>query len=183
MNLVERTIVTPSNIDHTKLTAEATLAGLTATAIATLFFETVAALGGPHIDMPATLGRAMSGRTAFRPFGELAGHAAWVLLGVTVAIAFGWLVERRRPQSGAVPAAGFSIGVWLLAQLVALPLAGAGLFGLDTEQPFAIASLTLAATLVYGAVMGTLLRTQVAVTALPVVVLEARASLVPRSRS
>ena len=169
MALLERKTIGPENIDHTKLTIEAGVSGLIAIVAATLFMAAVPAAGLPRVNLPQALAHVMVGTAPDMWMASLAAWAMYLTLGIGLAIAFAWGVERARPRSGAFKAIVVSMLPWMLIQTVVLPLAGYGVAGSHFSRPVGQLVVTLLASIVYGAVMGSVLRAQVARTTLPII--------------
>ncbi|HYF23684.1 MAG TPA: DUF6789 family protein [Caulobacteraceae bacterium] len=123
------------------------LAGLAATAALTILMllKDIAGIA-PRVDLVALLSGAL----------ELPVWASWIghfLIGSVVWGALFALLAPRIPASTCTAkAVMFSIAAWLLMQLIILPMAGAGLFGLRYGGVAPL--LTLALHVVYGLVLG-----------------------------
>jgi hypothetical protein len=176
MALVERTTLTPENIDHTKLTVEAGVAGLLATSAATALMVAAPTVGLPRVDGPWLLARAMVGDAPDWTFARLMAWVMYLAGGSMLAIAWARGVARQNPRSGTVSGLMSAVAPWILMQTVVLPLSGHGVFGLHTAHPVGQALVTLVGALLYGALVGGLVHRQVVRNALPVI--EYRATIV-----
>ncbi len=129
----------------------AVVAGLLATLAMTLLFLVEPLLGLPRMDEGGILSTVMSATVAYLPVGFVGGWIIHFGFGVIFALIFALVVAARLPGSMTVRGVLFGLMVFLMAQLVVMPLVGAGLFSGGN-----LARLTgsLAGHLVYGAVLG-----------------------------
>jgi len=97
------------------------LAGLVGTAAMTMLM-----LGAPFMGMPKMpIGNMLGG---FLHIGPAAGWAMHFVIGVTLAIIYAGWVAGHLPGGPALRGALYGTGVFLLAQLVVMPMMGAGVF-------------------------------------------------------
>ena len=116
------------------------------------FLDTIA--DGLTLFVPLDVFEAVLG--ALGPFAK--GFAfAGVAAGATLAGGIAGLAFARIAGTGTGDALLISGGTWLLAELVALPLAGAGFFGTDLGTPASLQGPLLIAALVYGLVFAGIL--------------------------
>ncbi len=129
----------------------AVVAGLLATLAMTLLFLVEPLLGLPRMAEGGILSTVMSATVAYLPVGFVGGWIIHFGFGVIFALIFALVVAARLPGSMTVRGVLFGLMVFLMAQLVVMPLVGAGLFSGGN-----LARLTgsLAGHLVYGAVLG-----------------------------
>jgi hypothetical protein len=81
------------------------------------------------------------------------GWAMHFMLGTVLwGLLFAWLEPKLRGESHWVKGMAFGIGTWLLMMIIVMPMAGAGLFGMQLGMMAPI--MTLVLHLVFGAVLG-----------------------------
>lgn len=124
------------------------LGGLAATAAMTALMLMAPAMGLPPMNVGAMLGSVMGGS-------PLLGWMAHFVIGTVLAIVYAALLVTRLPGPGFVRGALYGLAPWLVAQLVVMPMMGAGAFG----GSFGAAFGSLLGHLVYGAVLGVILGT------------------------
>ena len=122
---------------------KAIVAGLAGTAAMTLLMLMAPRMGVPPMNIPEMLGSVMGGSLAL-------GWAAHAMIGVGLAVIYAAFAVGHLPGPGAARGATFSIAPWLMAQLVVMPMMGAGVF---SGSPV-LAGASLMAHLVFGAVVG-----------------------------
>lgn len=121
-------------------------AGVAATIVMTAMMMFVAPLMGVHMDIAASLAGMIGMPWA-------AGLIAHMLLGVVVfPIAF-TLFAKRVPGSSVVHGASFGALLWLMMEVVVMPMLGAGFFGMNGPGMMG-AVAALMAHLVYGVLLG-----------------------------
>jgi uncharacterized membrane protein YagU involved in acid resistance len=121
----------------------AVVGGLVATAVMTVLMLMAPAMGLPPMNVGAMLGSVMGGSLAL-------GWMAHFVIGTVLAIIYGSLFATRLPGPGFVRGALYGLAPWLVAQLVVMPMMGAGAF----SGSFGAAFGSLMGHLVYGAVVG-----------------------------
>jgi len=117
--------------------------GLVATAVMTVLMLMAPAMGLPPMNIGAMLGSVMGGSLFL-------GWMAHFVIGTMLAIIYAALFASRLPGPGFVRGALYGLVPWIAAQLVVMPMMGAGLFGGSFGAGFG----SLMGHLVYGAVMG-----------------------------
>lgn len=119
-------------------------AGLVGTAAMTMLM-----LGAPLVGMPKMpIGEMLGG---VLHIGSPAGWAMHVVIGLVLALFYaGWL-STRLPGGAALRGAIYGVGVFLLAQVMVMPIMGAGVFS-GGNVPMIAGSLM--GHLVYGALVG-----------------------------
>ncbi len=122
--------------------------GIVAGAIGTAAI-TMLMLGAPLMGMPKMPIGDMLG--TFLHIGSAAGWAMHVVVGLTLALIYAAWFAARLPGGPAVSGAIYGLGVFLVAQLVVMPMMGGGVFS-GGNLPMIMGSLM--GHLVYGALVG-----------------------------
>ena len=122
---------------------KAIFAGLAGTVAMTALMLVAPAMGLPPMNIGAMLGSVMGGS-------EPLGWIAHFIVGAILALAFAALFARRLPGPWPVRGMAYAVVPWLAAQLVVMPMMGAGFF----SGSLAAAVGSLMGHLVYGAVLG-----------------------------
>jgi uncharacterized membrane protein YagU involved in acid resistance len=122
----------------------AVIAGLVATTAMTGLMLAAPMMGMPRMNIGEMLGSMMGGVTAL-------GWMAHFMIGTTLATAYAAFFAERLPGPSVVRGMLFGIAPWLLAQVVVMPMMGAGFF----SGSLMAATGSLMGHLVYGAVLGT----------------------------
>jgi uncharacterized membrane protein YagU involved in acid resistance len=117
--------------------------GLAGTAAMTVLMLMAPAMGLPPMNIGKMLGSVMGGVVVL-------GWSAHFMIGVVLAIVYAALFASRLPGPPVVRGAAYSLLPWLMAQLVVMPMMGAGLF----SGSAVVAGASLMGHLVYGAVLG-----------------------------
>lgn len=128
--------------------------GLAATAVMTALMLMAPVMGLPPMNIGAMLGSMMGGSSFL-------GWMAHFAIGTILAIAYAALFATRLPGRGFVRGAVYGLLPWILAQLVVMPMMGAGVFGGSFGAGFG----SLMGHLVYGAVLGGVYGTEPSATA------------------
>ena len=121
----------------------AVLGGLVATALMTVLMLMAPWMGLPPMNIGAMLGSMMGGS-------YFLGWMAHFVIGAILAILYAALFATRLPGPGFVRGALYGAAPWIVAQLVVMPMMGAGVFGGSFGAGFG----SLMGHLVYGAVLG-----------------------------
>lgn len=121
----------------------AALAGLAGTAAMSVLMLMAPLMGLPPMNIGKMLGSVMGGVVPL-------GWAAHFMIGIVLAIVYAALFASRLPGPAFLRGAAYSIVPWLVAQLVVMPMMGAGLFSGSAM----VAGASLMGHLVYGAVLG-----------------------------
>lgn len=121
----------------------AIIAGLAGTAAMSMMMFVAPMMGLPEMKIWEMLAAQMNASVAV-------GWAAHIMVGVVLAVAYAAVFSAKLP--GAAPARGalFAVAPWLMAQVVMMPMMGAGLF----SGSAVLAMMSLMAHLVFGAVIG-----------------------------
>ncbi len=126
----------------------AIVGGLSATVVMTALMLMAPAMGLPPMNIGAMLGSVMGGSLVL-------GWMAHFVIGTVLAVIYAAVFATRLPGPGFVRGALYGLAPWILAQLVVMPMMGAGPFG----GSFGAALGSLMGHLVYGAVLGAVYRT------------------------
>ncbi len=121
----------------------AIVGGLVATAVMTVLMLAAPRMGLPPMNIGAMLGSVMGGSLVL-------GWMAHFMIGTILAVVYAAFLATRLPGAGFVRGALYALLPWLMAELVVMPMMGAGFFG----GSFGAAFGSLMGHLVYGAVLG-----------------------------
>jgi hypothetical protein len=126
------------------------LGGLAGTAVMTLMMYFVAPMMlGQPMDIGAMLGSVMGGSWAL-------GMIAHVMNGVVVfPLVFAFLAVGLLPGSATMKGVGWGVVLWLAAQLVVMPMMGAGFFSANAGGVMAVAA-SLMGHVAYGGLLGSI---------------------------
>jgi uncharacterized membrane protein YagU involved in acid resistance len=119
------------------------LAGLVGTAAMTALMLMSPLMGLPPMDIGRMLGSMMGGNIAL-------GWVSHFMIGVVLAFAYALFFVSRIPGPGLARGAIYGLLPWLAAQVVVMPMMGAGFF----SGSVAAAAGSLMGHLVYGGVIG-----------------------------
>ena len=122
---------------------KAIFAGLAGTVAMTALMLMAPAMGLPPMNIGAMLGSMMGGSAVL-------GWIAHFMVGAILALAFAAVFAARLPGPRALRGMAYGVVPWLAAQLVVMPMMGAGFF----SGSLAAALGSLMGHLVYGAVLG-----------------------------
>ena len=126
---------------------KAILGGAVGTALMTGMMYMVAPMMGLHMDIAAMLGSMMGGHWA-------AGMAAHLMLGTLIFPALYALgLFAKLPGAPVLRGATFGVGLWLMAQLIVMPMMGAGVLSSNAGGMMAAAG-SLMGHLLYGGALG-----------------------------
>ena len=126
---------------------KAILGGAVGTALMTGMMYMVAPMMGLHMDIAAMLGSMMGGNWA-------AGMAAHVMMGTLLFPSiYALVLFAKLPGAPIVRGTVWGIGLWLMAQLVVMPMMGAGVFSSNAGGMMAAAG-SLMGHLLYGGALG-----------------------------
>ena len=121
--------------------------GLIATAAMTLLMLIAPMMGMP--EMP--IGKMLAG------FMSLPVAVGWVMhfmIGTILAAAYVYVWKDRIPGKAAINGIFFSLIPFLMAQLLVMPMMGAGFFSMNTAAPMMMVMGSLMGHMVYGATLG-----------------------------
>ena len=129
----------------------AVAAGLIATAAMTALLLVEPALGLPEIAIGQILSTALGLAPAYLSVGPAVGWAIDFLAGALFALIYAGAFERRLPGGAVLRGTLYGVIVFVLAQLVFMPLVGGGVF---SRGNLAMIAGSLLGHLVYGGVVG-----------------------------
>jgi uncharacterized membrane protein YagU involved in acid resistance len=132
-------------------TARAAAAGLIGTAVMTALLLVEPSVGLPKIAMGQVLSTALGLASAHLATGAALGWLLHFLIGMLFALIYAAVFDRRLPGGPLVRGLLYGILVFVLAQLVFMPLVGGGVF--SHGDPELLAG-SLLAHLVYGGLTG-----------------------------
>lgn len=129
------------------------IAGLVATIVISVLMLIKTAMGMlPQLNAVAMLA-GLANQYVGLPNTPLVGWVLHFLIGTLLwGLLFAWLGARIPGPSHIVRGIVFSVGTWVLMMIIPMPLAGAGLFGLQIGIAVPIATLVL--HIIFGAVLG-----------------------------
>lgn len=129
--------------------SRAVLGGLAGTAAMTAMMYLVAPMMGLHMDIAAMLGSVLGGSWA-------AGMMMHVVNGSLIFPAiYAYVLYGRLPGSPAIKGTVWGVALWLLAQVIVMPMMGGGLFSSNMGGVTA-AMGSLVGHVVYGSLLGTI---------------------------
>jgi uncharacterized membrane protein YagU involved in acid resistance len=129
----------------------AVLAGLAGTAAMTALWWIEPRIGLAQLAFGDILSSLLAVATAYLSPGPALGWAFHVLVGITFALLYAAAFAQRLSGSPLLRGLLFGLGIFILAQLVFMPLVGAGLFSRG-DLPMLLGSLL--GHLAYGGVLG-----------------------------
>jgi len=129
----------------------AAAAGVIGTVAMTLLFYLEAPLGYPKMSEGGILSTVMSAAVAHFPVGVVGGWIIHFSVGILLALFYAGVVVDRLPGAPALRGASYGAVVFIGAQLVVMPLVGAGIF--SSGDPGRLLG-SLAGHLLYGGVVG-----------------------------
>jgi hypothetical protein len=136
--------------------SRAIAAGFIGTLVMTLIMMLAPAMGMPKMDIAAMLGSMFAGQPPAMGSGPwLIGFGMHLMIGVAVLSTGFALVNNYLPTSSPL-ARGlfFGVIVWLMAQLVVMPMMGAGVFSSHLPKGMMMAAGSLMGHLIYGGIVG-----------------------------
>lgn len=126
-------------------------AGLIGTAAMTALLLVEPSVGLPEIAIGQILSTALGLAPAYLTIGPAVGWSIHFLVGIAFALVYANVFDKRLPGRALVRGAIYGILVFVLAQLVFMPLVGGGVFSRGDSQMIAG---SLLGHLVYGGVVG-----------------------------
>jgi hypothetical protein len=129
----------------------AVAAGLVGTAVMTFLMLAAPVVGLPRLAIGQLLSTVLAVSVALLPIGPAAGWALHVAFGVLLAIIYAGVFVGRLPGKPVMRGALYGVLVFLAAELVFMPLVGAGVFSRG-DVPMILGSLL--GHLVYGSLVG-----------------------------
>ncbi|MEP6990461.1 MAG: DUF6789 family protein [bacterium] len=134
-------------VDHTR----AAVAGAIGTGVMTALWLVEPSIGLPKIAVGQILSTVMSVSVARLNVGAAGGWAIHLMVGIVLALVYARYLDERLPGSPAVRGALYGILVFLAAQIVFMPLVGAGVF---SRGDIELLAGSLLGHVAYGAVVG-----------------------------
>jgi uncharacterized membrane protein YagU involved in acid resistance len=132
-------------------TARAAAAGLVGTAAMTALLLVEPSVGLPKIAMGQILSTSLGLASAHLPIGPALGWVIHFMIGVALALIYATAFERRLPGTPLVRGLLYGVLVFVVAQLVFMPLVGGGVFSRGDGE---LIAGSLLGHLVYGGLIG-----------------------------
>jgi hypothetical protein len=135
---------------------KALTAGFIATVAMTMLMYVAPLMGMPKMDIAAMLGGMLGGGMPEVFSGAwFMGMLIHFLNGVVVfPLIFGFLLFGRLPGAPLAKGMIWGLVLWLLAQVMVMPMMGGGFFASNTPQPFMTVFGSLMGHVIYGAILG-----------------------------
>ena len=106
----------------------ATAAGVIGTAVITALWQVEPAIGLPRIAVGHILSTFMAVSVAHLNVGISGGWVVHFIVGILLALLYAWAFAERLPGSAVWRGATYGVLVFILAQVVFMPLVGGGIF-------------------------------------------------------
>jgi hypothetical protein len=134
---------------------KAAAAGLAGTLAMTMLMLMAPIMGMPEMNIGKMLG-------GFMGIPEAIGWIAHFMIGIVLALIYVYVFSSKLPGNGIVRGALYGLIPWFVSQIMVNPMMGAGLFASNTPAPILTVMGSLMGHLVYGAVLGGVYGTKVA---------------------
>jgi uncharacterized membrane protein YagU involved in acid resistance len=136
--------------------SRAIAAGFVGTLVMTMVMMFAPAMGMPKMDIAAMLGGIFAAQPPAMGSGLwLIGFGMHLMIGVAVLSTGFALVKSYLPTASSFfRGLFFGVGVWLMAQLIVMPMMGAGLFSSNLPRGTMMAAGSLIGHLIYGGIVG-----------------------------
>ena len=131
--------------------ARAAIAGLVGTAAMTALLLVEPSIGLPKIAMGQVLSTSLGLTTAHLAIGPALGWCLHFVIGMVLAVIYAWAFDARLPGPPVVRGMLYGAMVFVVAQVVFMPLVGGGLF---SRGDLELITGSLLAHLLYGGVIG-----------------------------
>ena len=131
--------------------ARAAVAGLLGTAAMTALLLIEPSIGLPKIAMGQVLSSSLGLTTAHLPIGPAVGWVLHFVIGIVLALIYGGAFDDRLPGGSVLRGMLYGCLVFVVAQVVFMPLVGGGFF---SRGDLALITGSLLGHLLYGAVVG-----------------------------
>jgi uncharacterized membrane protein YagU involved in acid resistance len=131
--------------------SRAAIAGLLGTAAMTALLLVEPSIGLPKIAMGQVLSTSLGLTTAHLSIGPALGWALHFLIGMALAVIYGAAFDRRLPGPAVVRGMIYGALVFVVAQVVFMPLVGGGIFSRGDSE---LLAGSLLGHLLYGGVIG-----------------------------
>ena len=145
--------------------SRAMLAGLAATLAMTMMMYAAPLMGMPKMDIAAMLGSLVNGGEMPAPMSGpwWMGMMMHFVHGVVIfPLLYAYLLYRVLPGSDWVRGMLWGVILWLVAQMMVMPMMGMGFFSSAAPQPTMAVLGSLMGHLIYGAILGALAGAQAA---------------------
>ena len=129
----------------------AVAAGAIGTGVLTALWLVEPSIGLPNIAVGQILSTFMSVSVARFSVGAAGGWAVHLVVGILLALFYAWQLSERLPGSAAARGAIYGVLVFVLAQIVFMPLVGAGFFSRGNSE---LLLGSLLGHIAYGVVVG-----------------------------
>ena len=129
----------------------ATVAGAIGTGVLTALWLVEPAIGLPNIAVGQILSTFMSVSVAHLHVGVAGGWIVHLVVGILLALIYAWAFAERLPGPSALRGAIYGVLVFVFAQIVFMPLVGAGFF---SRGDIELLAGSLLGHIAYGAVVG-----------------------------
>jgi len=129
----------------------AAVAGLVGTAAMTALLLVEPSIGLPKIAMGQVLSTSLGLTTAHLSFGPALGWCLHFVIGMVLAVIYAWAFDARLPGPPIVRGMLYGAMVFVVAQVVFMPLVGGGFF---SRGDLELITGSLLAHLLYGGVIG-----------------------------
>jgi uncharacterized membrane protein YagU involved in acid resistance len=116
-------------------------------AITLLMYKGAPMMGLPKMDIAAMLGRILGGWTPGMIMHFANGAVIFPLI-------YAYLLFSKLPGAPAVKGITLGVALWVMAQVIVMPMMGAGMFGLKTGGGVMSAFGSLIGHVIYGALLG-----------------------------
>ena len=139
--------------------SRALLAGFVATLVMTMMMYAAPLMGMPKMDIAAMLGSLLNGGQMPAPMSGpwLMGMVLHFVNGTVIfPLIYAYLLYGILPGSKWVKGMLWGVILWLIAQVMVMPMMGMGLFSSKTPQPAMAVMGSLMGHLLYGAILGAL---------------------------
>ena len=131
--------------------ARAAVAGLVGTAAMTTLLLVEPSVGLPKIAMGQVLASSLGLTTARLPIGPAVGWGLHFIIGMALAVIYAGVFDRRLPGSAVVRGVLYGVLVFVVAQVVFMPLVGGGFL---SRGDLELVAGSLLGHLLYGGVTG-----------------------------
>ena len=131
--------------------SRAAIAGLLGTAAMTALLLVEPSIGLPKIAMGQVLSTSLGLTTAHLSIGPALGWALHFLIGMALAVIYAAAFDRRLPGTAVIRGIEYGVLVFVVAQVVFMPLVGGGVFSRGDPE---LLTGSLLGHLLYGGVVG-----------------------------
>lgn len=130
--------------------------GIAGTVLMTIMTMVAPMIGMPKMDIAAMLGSILGGTAPeVGSSAWLVGFGMHLMIGIVVlAVGYALINDYLPTSSSLVKGLFYGVIVWLIAQLMVMPMMGAGFFSSHLPQGMRMAGASLMGHLIYGAALG-----------------------------